>query len=468
MSGLYVVLCFLVFLAITLASIHRIFKSTNPPTDPRKIKVLSLQKTSRICREDPSTLLQSCGVATGPKIIENPPVFDHPEIAEFYEDVRKRYLFAGRGQRLIVVQRILELLDRYGDCPSVVINQKYSYGEQLPDRYDQLAKVPLWQHSISVARNMLTKILHDISAPDYIIIGLAHDIGKIREFHGHRYCTGDHPFLSAVFLSGVPEFSVLSNHSDILKAIAHHHYIAQHDFLTKLLQECDKSARDTEYDRQLLAVLQETKLNDELRKFSPIPDSSKEQIIQLKEEQELFALLGMALPNRNIKGYKPRHIDISTWFNGSATLCAIRESINIVSAGRWIAVSMPNGLVFCGCTGLWKIINHVSPHTPALFAAYVNPEAKSNILHSIVWQLAEEFDAIAIELISPDQYMCPVIITSSTGKIIKTKELPTCLIPFRAQALNVNSQELEREKSLTIRRMASVITPLHQQQKKEN
>lgn len=468
MNGSYVVFGFVVMLVITLWALIRIFKRTNPPTGTWKIKVLSLDDASQPWHDDPSTLHQSCGVATGPKIDENPPVFDHPEIAEFYEDVRKRYLFAGRGQRLIVVQRILELLDRFGDCPSVVINQKYSYGEQLPDRYEQLAKVPLWQHSISVARNMLTKTLHDISAPDYIIIGLAHDIGKIREFHGHRYCTGDHPFLSAVFLSGVPEFSVLTNHSDILKAIEHHHYIAQNDFLTKLLQECDKSVRDTEYGRQSLTVLQESKLNDEMRKFSPNPDSSKENIIQLKEEKELLALLGMALPNRNIKGYKPRHIDISTWFNGSATLCAIRESINIVSAGRWIAVSMPNGLVFCGCTGLWKILNHVSPHTPALFAAYANPEAKSNILHSIVWKLAEEFDAIAIELIKPDQYMCPVIITSSTGKIIKTKELPTCLIPFRAQALNVNSQELEREKSLTIRRMANVITPLDIPQKKEN
>jgi hypothetical protein len=311
---------------------------------------------------------------------------------------------------------------------------------------------------------MLSKIHLIASAPDYIIVGLAHDLGKIPEFHARKYCTGDHPFLSAVFLSGIPEFSSLPDHSSLLKSInIHHMRVSKNDLLTNVLKESDASVRHDEVAQQATAYL-ESGGESKYEKYSSISETFHER---LYEEKNLLAMLGMDVQNQDLKGYKPHRIDISAWFDGSAVLCALRESVNLVTAGSWTAVSMPCGLVFCGCVGLWKILNRVTPYNPVLFGAYGNMRAKYNILYSVVLKLSEEYSAIAIELLNPDQYACPVTIVSGNGKIIKSKDSSIRLIPFRAQALGVDTFELERGKSLTIRRMANVITPLDPQKREK-
>ncbi len=422
---------------LTFISFRKNFPKYDDTHEPQ---LLPLYDVSKIWRPAPKSPV--------PPLIQEPvdiPEFSHPEIAEFSDAVLSKYPFMNK--EVTVILRILELLDRFGDCPSVVKSGS-SYGT-APDRYHLLARVPLWRHCISVARHMIANLEYDIVAPICIIIGLGHDIGKVPEFRGAMYCTGDHPLLSSVFLSGIPEFQMISVHSEILKVIQLHHFNAHDGLYSRLLRESDEAVRSLEHAEQLVANTLEGKEN--------IPVKTEMPSLRKKD---FAALLGLELEKTDLKDYSPCRIDISSWFHAKDFFDQLRACLNVVSSGRWLAVSMPNGLIYCGSSGLWKILCRAHPHTAPLLAAYANRRARFDIIYSVVLELSEQFDLLATELIAPNDFMCPVSIISGTGKQVKGSESPIRLIPFRAQVLGLDTFELEREKSLSIRSMANVITPV--------
>lgn len=415
-----------------------------------KTKKVATHETQKFSLKEISPIWRSAPQSPVPPSNQKPveiPKFSHPEIAEFSDFMQSKYPLISKDVSFVVILRILELLDQFGDCPSVVLSGR-SYGAS-PDRYHLLARVPLWRHCISVARQMIANLEYNIVVPICIIIGLAHDIGKIPEFHGAMYCTGDHPLLSRVFLSGIPEFRMISVHSEILKAIQRHHFNAHDHLYSRLLRESDEAVRSLEHAEQLMANTLEGKEN--IRVKTEMPSLRK---------KDFAALLGLELEKIDLKDYRPCRVDISPWFKANAFFDQLRACLNVVSSGRWLAVSMPDGLIYCGSSGLWKMLCRAHPHTAALLAAYAHKRAKFDIIYSVALELSEQFDLLATELIAPNDFMCPVSILSGTGKQVKRYESPIRLIPFRAQALGFDTLELEREKSMSIRSMARVITPV--------
>jgi len=131
------------------------------------------------------------------------PTFKNEEIEQFFaEMVEKRRTI--KGARRIVIVKLLKMLDEDGDCPSVVrTNEKEAENKYPPDTFALLATVPLYRHSLHVARKCAAKINQEVMLPDILIVSLGHDIGKIPAYHDKLYSTGDHPLISVIILHRV-------------------------------------------------------------------------------------------------------------------------------------------------------------------------------------------------------------------------------------------------------------------------
>lgn len=78
-----------------------------------------------------------------------------------------------------MIDRILELLDVHGDCPSVVNARGEVEATLDKNAYDVLAKTTLLQHTLHVAEELLKLIPRGPMTPKAIITALGHDLGKI-------------------------------------------------------------------------------------------------------------------------------------------------------------------------------------------------------------------------------------------------------------------------------------------------
>ena len=103
----------------------------------------------------------------------------------FYGEVIEPHKEALAGM-LEGINRIMELLERYGDCPSVVDTIADSEKKVATRVGDILSKVTLRDHTFNVVRialRLLKDTYHDPVGyvPAVIIAALGHDLGKIPE-----------------------------------------------------------------------------------------------------------------------------------------------------------------------------------------------------------------------------------------------------------------------------------------------
>jgi hypothetical protein len=138
----------------------------------------------------------------------------------------------------------------------------------------------------------------------------------------------------------------------------------------------------------------------------------------------------------------------------------LRDSVNRVANKRWDAVSMNNGLVYFNQDALYQALMTVSPRNPYLMASQANESEKRNILYTVVLELNRAYGAIATELLDDGYYMCPVKVITGSGKALSSRHSPMFLIPFKADGFGVLPSDLEKEKSITIKKMVKSITPL--------
>ncbi|MRR59263.1 MAG: HD domain-containing protein, partial [Deltaproteobacteria bacterium] len=185
---------------------------------------------------------------TGAKVIR--PHFDHPEVDQFYEEfVASRPIV--KGVRRTVIVKILQMLDKDGGCPSVVGKEERANSHEAErdlgdELYQFLARVPLWQHSLLVARKYATKFQYDVMLPDALIIALGHDLGKIPRYYQKLYKSGDHPALSTNILNGIPEYASLPNRTELSRVIMGHHFLVPGSPLAEQLKAADGEARTVE------------------------------------------------------------------------------------------------------------------------------------------------------------------------------------------------------------------------------
>jgi len=151
------------------------------------------------------------------------------------------------GVRRDLIIWILSLLDKEGDCPSVVRKHK-DEAERIysDDSYRMLETLPLYRHTLTVARNFIAKADQEALLADMILIALAHDIGKIPSYHDSMYSSGDHPIIAGLILKGIPAFMSLPNREDISRAVTGHHLMKCDNILSDGLKQSDHEARQTE------------------------------------------------------------------------------------------------------------------------------------------------------------------------------------------------------------------------------
>jgi hypothetical protein len=257
----------------TIRTIIAILREKKPPTE--KI-VLSLDELCPIWIKynssfKPATVVKETTEATDTDPKETNASIPHSESAElagdlppssravmtvqaFYGEVIEPHKEALAGV-LEGINRIMEILEQYGDCPSVV-NALADSEKKVATRVgDILSKVTLRDHTFNVARialRLLKETYHDPVGyiPAVIIATLGHDLGKIPQLRKHdKYVKADHPLTSVSIVEEIFEKDKDAHWLKmVVKAIGEHHQSAT-DQLSELLKEADGKARQLEIEQ---------------------------------------------------------------------------------------------------------------------------------------------------------------------------------------------------------------------------
>ena len=402
------------------------------------------------------------------------PNLDREELAEFWlEHIEPRRSI--HGARKTAIAAVLKMLDRDGDCPSVVRNPKFADAENGYDKdaFDYLAQIPLWRHSLHVAKEMMMRAGRETLVPDAILAGLSHDLGKIPAYHEKGYKTGDHPQVSAIVIAGMPEFQNLPNKQEIEKIVRSHHHMVPDNAMAVLLKDCDQIVRNQEIGGMIAAAVEkeravkeaadeierekmEREREREAQKIAEIPAEDLPQVPdQTPPEEKPDNPLGNKSPVRDSGA--PERTDVS-WIDLDTLLEEIKRWINVVAQGRWGAVSMPDGLVYVQQSLVWNSLKKTAPDgkKPYLLAAEADEATKRSILFSTVWTLSEQRNAIAADMMLPTYYAIKTTVIKGDNK---PDHGNTLLIPFRSEGFNALPSELEAIKTENIKKLVKTIKP---------
>ncbi len=387
------------------------------------------------------------------------PVFQHEEIEQFFSEmVEHRQSIKGVRRALII--KILTMLDNEGDCPSVVRKNK-DEAERIyaEDSYALLETVPLYRHSLTVARNFIAKADQEALLADMILIALAHDIGKIPSYHDSMYSSGDHPIIAGLILKGIPEFMSLPNREDINRAVTGHHLMKCDNILSDGLKQSDHEARQAEL-AALYADVRERKQR--------VPESDGKKTASTKVEAEHTGYSKTEPPVEELahplgfnpvkEKFIPTTIDIPDWFNADAILSSLKKRINVVESTQkgeqWSVVSTPSGLIYVNPNALWETIKEVSNFDSMVYASEGFESEKRNLIFTVVSELARTRNALATNHVADGYYTSQVSIITGGGK-----RVPYLLIPFTAEAFGVLPSALEELKTPQLKRMVKEIKP---------
>ena len=296
----------------------------------RITKILD-KAVSRSCPQASSPDLQDPLVPLSPlSHRQREPVWHHERIGAFY----RKYV-APHGKVLEhaghqgSIRALLDLLDRYGDCPSVVKVDGDTEYQQIRNSYDLLSQISLLDHSLNVAEQMVQAVLKardpELLTGKIMVAALGHDIGKIPQLiDSQKYSKGDHPYLSYLVLKRAILTESPLQQEEILKAVREHHYLVMEGF-TRDLRKADQAAREMETEM----------LASEGKDVSDLIS-----IFRARNEA------GAGAENIGKTHSKPPQMIDLEWLDLKKFLRLIEPEINVEEEGRFQAFSMQNGLVY--------------------------------------------------------------------------------------------------------------------------
>ena len=177
--------------------------------------------------------------------------FVHNEITDFYIEHVNANIEIDKNS-LAVICDLLSILDREGNCPSVVgKNGNTIRNEEVECRYpdsvySQLQTVTLLEYTLEVTKRLLPLVPPEV-IPSALIVGLGHDIGKCEGYYNAMSHTFDHANLSARRLLALASFPGVKNAEEILSVIkSHHHKMANQPLLMVALREAESETRKSE------------------------------------------------------------------------------------------------------------------------------------------------------------------------------------------------------------------------------
>ena len=400
------------------------------------------------------------------------PVFKHEEITRFYSDIIAQQPII-KGPRKTIITKLLEMLDNEGTCPSVVNGGKVKDPDSdfEESTFTKLAMVPLYLHSLAVARKFVSKTSDEILLPNILIIALGHDLGKIPAHHKSYYSTGDHPQISLILLSSIPEYVGLPNRSELDRIIRGHHQMVPGNPLASALKQCDQEVRNDELGALIgreKPPERVTEQNEDDEEYKQDPDMEEGSAsvdlgeaeptpvpLTFSEQSEQNAPTDHPLGSEPKVQYIPKKVSLPSSLDTDALLAAIKKQINQFERGsqgiQWNAISMPNGLVYVKTDGLWQAILEVCPDDTTIRAAGGDEATKRDFLYTVVWKLGEK-DAVLTEMMGGNYY------TIKTSVIGENDKLSTWfLIPFRASAFGVLPSDLESTKPAILKKIVKAI-----------
>lgn len=173
-------------------------------------------------------------------------------LQKYYDELIRPYEHLFVQQKVDdVLRKIIDMLDKHGNVPSVVIDVKDNESVDIITVRENLAQVSLMEHTFNVVRNMISIVKQNYSDPDNfipqsVIVALAHDIGKIPELRlSGVYNSYDHQVVSANWLAEQFIGKDVWWAQQAVVAVRDHHYKSK-DTLTQLLKQADMQARQTE------------------------------------------------------------------------------------------------------------------------------------------------------------------------------------------------------------------------------
>jgi len=375
---------------------------------------------------------------------KSPPAYSHPEIQEFHSKWASHPVV--KEGKKEVIEAILAILDREGDCPSVVQkNSSETERKYDPNVFDRLATIPLWRHSLEVATQLAGAMNQAMLIPDALIAGLGHDFGKIPAYQDTLYLTGDHPIISIIVLNKLPGFESMSNRDEICLSIRQHHLLNPESTLGRALKEADHQVRLLEISRQTPDPAQAKAIEQ-----VPLPPKSspgeKRPTKSIPEKKE--SLLP-PIPNKEEEEDEAQSedFDLST-LNLDRLLGRLRLKINKVEKNRWSIISTPEGWVLAQPDVLWDEAKQLAKNAPVFLTADADEQSKREILKVIVQRLDSEKRVVATELLGEGYYTTQCLVVTPYDKSMR---IP--LIPFRAEAFSNLPSKLEVLKSDTLKRM---------------
>ncbi len=368
------------------------------------------------------------------------PVFQHDEITRFYQ----QHVQALKGTIAALLKEVLSILDREGDCPSVV--NTTGEAEATLDRsvYDVLGQTPLYKHTLHVAEEVLRLIQDGPLRPKALLAALAHDLGKTPAYRGKLYALGDHPLISVTVLGQLPGFRELPYGEEVSKAIRDHHRNPT-GFLPEKLKQADQAARRREMAENLPAQTAPPQSNERLpQKVQPAP------VIHTAAE-----IFGGPRPKPKGKMEVRLQTLALPWLEAEVFLDLLNPFINRLNGGRWDAFSMREGTVYVQVKTMWEITKKIArQHKKSeVLLADTDEALRRNYLLSVVEKLKDDKDAIARGLIQDGYFGAPFIVRLKTGDEM-TKGFYT---PFNAEAFGENVSDLEARKVGKIREIVAVL-----------
>ncbi|WP_270985586.1 HD domain-containing protein [Campylobacter helveticus] len=306
---------FLALEQITLLSIifYQNYKLKSP-LDKSEIEKIDIKELSKIWLNEEEIVLQDTLMQELKKPIFAPDDtkmsmlnvanFNDEKTLIFCNEILKNHLNYLNLKQIESIIKLIQLLEKNKDCPSVVSHCKEDsnrfYGEDRKNtkrndnapkigaeivtldgktRYDIYAEISLYEHSLSVAKKIISLLNEDKNLRAYkksfmgkaIIAALAHDIGKINNYNLKKEViistlsqNNTKDFVYSALQKSVPHhqlsymilydgFKDCPELNEIANAVKKHHngMIEKDEILLKLLVDADKKTREDELDDYL-------------------------------------------------------------------------------------------------------------------------------------------------------------------------------------------------------------------------
>jgi len=295
---------------------------------------------------------------------------------------------------------MIDVLEEYGQCPSVVLETK-TQDEEAGDLYsirDTLAQVTLRDHTHRVTKHGVAALLAAYKDPEPLIpkmlmACMGHDLGKIPAFRSSGiYTMRDHPGISVMKIREYCEKLDLFWLDEVCEAVQGHHRHMK-DTFASLLKEADGRAREEE-----VAVVTQT---------------------------------------MEVKTW-------DSWFSVADFLSMIEPMINMgvgehAKKGEWVGVSM-HGVVYCQTKALYGVVKELARQKRIVDIHLLRLSDRDQVL----CRLAESLGQAGV-------------LTDSIGegfagrryklRLTTKKEFPIYAVPILEASFKVTPSELEQRKT---------------------